>query len=250
MMATPAYAPAHHHAPTPTALPQHPPTSVEKSKVGRKRHNIWEYFQEDSSTNPKRTRCKCIYCGHSFFSDCARMKKHIIGCTNCPEAIRNEVHDEFLQADSADANGRFKRSMAMADLPSVATYDASAQVPYAAPKGDVSAQPPNKKLKATTPPPLQKTMAEAVWDCFLHIVNDPTTEDRLGIQGVKKMVSIFKQDVHRESLRALLLLACSHPDKLPSISTNRPHGAKFIDAYMRQLQFGLFDVLPGPQETV
>ncbi|OQS04754.1 transmembrane protein [Thraustotheca clavata] len=213
---------------------------AEKAKVGRKRHNIWEYFEEDSSTNPKRTRCKCIYCGHSFFSDCARMKKHIIGCTNCPEAIRQEVHEEFLHADSHEA--RLKRSMIVADLPPLANYEGTTGY-----KGDGA--PPSKKLKSTTPPPLQKTMAEAVWDCFLNIINDTATEERLGMAGVKKMVTIFKQESNRESLRALLLLACPQPDKLPSISTNRPLASKFIDAYVRQMQFGLFDAIPSNNET-
>ncbi|EQC31247.1 hypothetical protein SDRG_11168 [Saprolegnia diclina VS20] len=242
------------HVPHPQQVHVPAPPMAEKTKVGRKRHNIWEYFQEDGSTNPKRTRCKCKYCGHSFFSDCTRMKKHIISCTNCPDAVRQEVNEEFLQLEPADPSaGRLKRSIAMADLPPLNSYEAATAPPGApvySSKAEANAQPASKKLKVTTPTLLQKTMGEAVWDCFLHIVNDPTTEDRLGMQGVKKMVSIFKQEVHRESLRALLLLACPQPDKLPSISTNRPNGAKFIDAYIRQLQFGLFETLSGPQETV
>jgi hypothetical protein len=192
--------------------------SVNGSRPGRKRQLIWEHFDEDA-LNPKRKRAVCKYCGCSFFSDCARMKKHILFCHQVPEIVRQGVQTEV----SKESN--FKVQL----------------------KGDDKLCAVSELTACMSPLPtikqneMDRTIPEAVWDYFVHITNDQVTEERIGIEGVKKMISIFKNQEHKESLRSILLLSCPFPDRLPSTASNRPSTMKFIDIYLRQLQFGLFD---------
>ncbi|KAF0692911.1 Aste57867_16059 [Aphanomyces stellatus] len=98
--------------------------------------------------------------------------------------------------------------------------------------------PPSHPPAALPPPPPIKSMAEAVWDCFVYIANAPSTVDMLGIQRVRHMVAVFKAD--RDTLRALLLLTCPRPNMLPCVATNPPNIAQFVQHYLRQADLGFF----------
>ncbi|KAG9405906.1 hypothetical protein AC1031_003823 [Aphanomyces cochlioides] len=86
-----------------------------------------------------------------------------------------------------------------------------------------------------------KTLAEAVWDGFMLIVNDPYTVQTLGVPAIKKMVATFRKVSHKDTLRGIVLMSCPNPESPPSSTTNRPSAIKFVDNYRRQEQFGFFD---------
>ncbi|RHY41578.1 hypothetical protein DYB30_004421 [Aphanomyces astaci] len=86
-----------------------------------------------------------------------------------------------------------------------------------------------------------KSLAEAVWDGFMLVVNDPVTVQSVGIVAVKKMVSTFKKPFHKETLRSIVLMSCPNPEAPPSTTTNRPSPIKFLDAFHRHEQFGFFE---------
>ncbi len=83
-----------------------------------------------------------------------------------------------------------------------------------------------------------KTMAEAVWDCFVCIVNNPRTVDRLGVARVRHMVAVFKHD--RDTLRATLLMTCPRHHVLPCMDGNPPDVDHFLEQYLRQSDLGFF----------
>ncbi|RHY43456.1 hypothetical protein DYB38_006354 [Aphanomyces astaci] len=83
-----------------------------------------------------------------------------------------------------------------------------------------------------------KTMAEAVWDCFVCIVNAPWTVERLGVARVRHMVAVFKHD--RDTLRATLLMTCPRYHALPCMATNPPDVEQFVEQYLRQTDLGFY----------
>ncbi|RHY31059.1 hypothetical protein DYB32_003805 [Aphanomyces invadans] len=83
-----------------------------------------------------------------------------------------------------------------------------------------------------------KSMAEAVWDCFVYIANSPWTIEHLGVARVRHMVAVFKQD--RDTLRATLLMTCPRHQVLPCLSTNPPNVKQFVEQYLRQTELGFF----------
>ncbi|ETW01104.1 hypothetical protein H310_06719 [Aphanomyces invadans] len=86
-----------------------------------------------------------------------------------------------------------------------------------------------------------KTLAEAIWDGFMIVVNDPVTVQSVGVAAVKKMVTTFKKPLHKDTLRSIILMSCPNPEALPSSTSNRPNPIKFLDAFHRHEQFGFFE---------
>ncbi|KAF0688560.1 Aste57867_19805 [Aphanomyces stellatus] len=89
--------------------------------------------------------------------------------------------------------------------------------------------------------PLRRSIADATWECFLQIVLRPVTLQTLGQEGVRAMLQHFKQECHRASLQALVLLSVPHPECLPSPTVNRPNIAKFLKMYKQLVELSLFD---------
>ncbi|CAK4081635.1 unnamed protein product [Aphanomyces euteiches] len=104
--------------------------------------------------------------------------------------------------------------------------------------GPPSSPSSSLRLQAPPPPAAFKSLADAVWDCFVCVASSIEVAEMLGDARLKHMIHVFRHD--RDTLRASLLMSCPRPDALPCMVSNPPNVDQFVHNYIRQSDLGFF----------